>query len=62
METLVILSAILLPIKSPVSSAVFRIALFETVFIASAADFLALPTSFLTILTTYVFANIFSKR
>ena len=62
METLVILSAILLPIKSPVSSAVFRIALFETVFIASVADFLAPSTSFLTILTTYVFANIFSKR
>ena len=41
-ETLVILSAILLPIKSPVASAVFSIALFEAVFIASAVDFLAL--------------------
>ena len=39
LETLVILSAILLPIKSPVSSAVFWIALFEAVFIASVADF-----------------------
>ena len=34
-ETLVILSAILLPIKLPVASAVFWIALFEAVFIAS---------------------------
>ena len=38
-ETLVILSAILLPIKSPVASAVFWIALFEAVFIASVVDF-----------------------
>ena len=40
-ETLVILSAILLPIKSPVASAVFWIALFEGVFIGSVVDFLA---------------------
>ena len=40
-ETLVILSAILLPIKSPVASAVFWIALYEGVFIASVVDFLA---------------------
>ena len=46
LETLVILSAILLPIKSPVASAVFWIALFEAVFIASAVDFLALSRSF----------------
>ena len=45
-ETLVILSAILLPIKSPVASAVFWIALFDAVFIASAVDFLALSRSF----------------
>ena len=45
-ETLVILSAILLPIKSPVVSAVFWIALFEAVFIASVADFLALSIRF----------------
>ena len=38
-DALVILSAILLPIKSPVASAVFLIALFEAVFIASVADF-----------------------
>ena len=38
-ETLVILSAILLPIKSPASSAVFWIALFDAVFIASVVDF-----------------------
>ena len=45
-EELVILSAILSPIKCIVPSAVSRIALFEAVFIASVADFLALPTSF----------------
>ena len=39
LETLVILSAILLPIKSPAASAVFWIALFESVFIASVVDF-----------------------
>ena len=39
LEILVILSAILLPIKSPVASAVFWIALFEAVFIASVVDF-----------------------
>ena len=38
-ETLVILSAILLPIKSPVASAVFWVALSEGVFIASVVDF-----------------------
>ena len=37
-ETLVILSAILLPIKSSVASAVFWIALFGAVFIASVVD------------------------
>ena len=45
-DVVVILSAILLPIKSQVPSAVFSIALFEVVFIASVADFLALSTSF----------------
>ena len=45
-DTLVILSAVLLPIKSPVASAVFWIALFEAVFIASVADFLVLSRSF----------------
>ena len=45
-ETLVILSAILLPIKSSVASAAFWIALFEAVFIASVVDFLALSRSF----------------
>ena len=45
-ETLVILSAVLLPIKSAVASAVFWIALFEAVFIASAVDVLALSRSF----------------
>ena len=33
-ETLVILSAILLPIKSPVASVVFWISIFDAVFIA----------------------------
>ena len=45
-ETLAILSVILLPIKSPVASAVFWIALFDAVFIASVVDFLALSRSF----------------
>ena len=35
------LAAILLPIKSPVSSTLFWIALFEAVFIVSVVDFLA---------------------
>ena len=39
---LVILSAILLPIKSLAASTVFWIALFDAVFIASDEDFLAL--------------------
>ena len=39
-ETLAILSAILLPIKSPTASAIFSMALFEVVFIASFVDFL----------------------
>ena len=45
-ETLLILSAILLPIKSPVTSAAFWICLFEVVFIASVVAFLALSRSF----------------
>ena len=45
-ETLVILSAILLPIKSPAASAVFWIALFDTAFMASAVDFLTLSERF----------------
>ena len=43
---LIFLSAILLPIKSPVASAVFWIAVFEAIFIASVVDFLALSTRF----------------
>ena len=39
-ETLVILSPILLLIKSPITSAIFWIALFEVVFIACIVDFL----------------------
>ena len=46
LETLVILSAILLPIKSPIASAVFWIALFEAVFIASVFGFLVLARGF----------------
>ena len=45
-ETLAILSATLLPIKSPVASVVSGIALFEIVFIAYVVDFLALSRSF----------------
>ena len=44
-ETLVILSAIFLPIKSPVASTGFWIALFEAVFITSAVDFWVLSRS-----------------
>ena len=40
-ETFVILTPLLLPIKSPVAFAVFWIALFEAVFTASIADCLA---------------------
>ena len=45
-EILLILSAIWLPIKSPVVSAVFWITLFEAVFIASVVDYLAIWRSF----------------
>ena len=45
-ETFVILSAILLPVKSPVASAVFWIGLFEAVLGASVADCLAWLRSF----------------
>ena len=41
LKTFVILLGILLPIKSPVASAVFWITLFEEVLSASVADFLA---------------------
>ena len=42
----VILSAIKLPIKSPVAAAVSWIAVFDAVFIASVAEFLTLWQSF----------------
>ena len=45
-ETLVILSAILLPIKPPVDYAVFWVAVFEAIFIASVVDFLGISRSF----------------
>ena len=45
-EAFVISSAILLPIKSSVASAVFLIALFEAVFIVFFVDLLALLRSF----------------
>ena len=45
-ETLVISSAILLPFKSPIPSAVFYIALSEAVFTASVVDFFALSRRF----------------
>ena len=45
-ETFVILSAILLPIKSPIASAIFRIAVFEAVLSASVANYLAWSRSF----------------
>ena len=43
---LVILSVVLLSIKSPVASAVFWIALFDAVFIASVVDVLSLSIDF----------------
>ena len=46
LETLVILSAVLLPIKSPVACAGFWIAHFEAVFVASVVDFFVLSRSF----------------
>ena len=46
-DAIVILSAVLLPIKSPVASAVFWIALFKAVFIAAVVDFLTFLTVFL---------------
>ena len=39
-ETVVILSAILFPIKSPVASAIFVIGIFEAILSASVADLL----------------------
>ena len=53
LETLDILSAILLPIKSPVASTVFWILLLEVVFTVSAADFLAASTIFFHIYYSY---------
>ena len=60
----VILSEILIPIKLPVTSAVFCIALFEAVLSALVADCLAISRSFwlylLLTFFTYIFANIFT--
>ena len=53
-EALVILSAVLFPIKSPIASAVFWIAPFEAVLSASVAECLAWSIS--SIFTAYVFA------
>ena len=68
-ETLVILSAILLPIKSVVASAVFWIALFEVVLSAFVADYLIWAISFwlyllLKCLFTFllVFLNMFLTK
>ena len=55
LATLVVLSAILLPIKSRVASVVFCVALLEAVFIASVADFLAVSTSFFPYLLLYFY-------
>ena len=45
------LSAILFPIKSPVASTAFGIALFEAVLSASVADFFSMIKKFLTVFT-----------
>ena len=61
-QTFVILAVILLPIKSPVSSAAFWIAVFEAVLNASVADCSAWSRSFymITQVFTYIFTNIFT--
>ena len=56
LETLVILSAILLPVKSPVASAVLWVALLDAVFIESVVELLALLRSFWAILVARVAA------
>ena len=56
-DQLNILSAILLPIKPPVISAVIWIALLEAVFIASVVDFLATLASFWLYLLLLFLAN-----
>ena len=45
-ETIVILSAILLPIKPTVASTVYLIPLFEAVFVASVVEFISLSRIF----------------
>ena len=68
-ETFIILSAIFLPIKSPVASAVFWIALFEAVLSASISDCLAssrrfwlyLPLKFVFIFLPF-FGHIFWQK
>ena len=57
LETLVILSTILLPTKSPVASAEFYIARLEAVFIASVVDFLAVSTNFFPCLLLILLAK-----
>ena len=60
-EEIIILSAILLSIKFPVAFAVFSIALFEVVFIAPVADFIALSTSFLLYLLLMLLSIFLAK-
>ena len=60
-ETIVTLSAILLPIKSHVASAVFWIALFEAAFIASVVDLLALSRSFWPYYLKFYTASVISR-
>ena len=58
---LVILSAILLPIKSAVASAVFWIALFEAIFIASVVYFFAVSIIFWLYLLLKFLPMLFAK-
>ena len=61
-ETFVILLAILLPIKSPVASAVFWITLFEVVLSASVLDYLAWSRGFWLYLPNgYLFLTMFLR-
>ena len=61
LETLVILSAIVLPIKSLVASDVFQIALFEAVFISSFVTFLHCQEVFDHIYFLSVLPMLFAK-
>ena len=61
-ETLVILSAILLPIKSPAASAVYLSSSFWSNFYRICCWFFSAIKKFLTVFIPYIFSHDFSKR